>query len=241
METVMVIRSLSCLLLSAAGVILITTTPTHALQTPCTPDNTTVAFDIDNVLLKRSEPMYQTLWNYRWDLAKNIIRIGLLYNVGQLIYQGATGGSYYELFRVQAPRLAEMVKRITHEKTPLAGMPELINQIHARGFRMAIASNMSAADYVFYQQKFPELFGTFAYAKVIHYDKAGKALCKKPSLEYFKQLKDELTANGLAKENLVFIDDRLNNVDASLQEGLHGILFENATQLQAELKNIGIL
>lgn len=237
----MVIQSLSRLLLSTALVALIATAPAHAMQTTYTPENTTVVYDIDNVLLKRGEPIYQTLWDYRWDLAKNVIRIGLLYNVGQLLYQHAAGGAYYELFKAQAPRLAEMVERITLEKKPVEGMPELVKAVHDRSFKLAIASNMSAKDFAFYQQKFPTLFSNFDYAKVIKYNEQGKALCKKPSLMYFKELKSELADHDLAKKNLVFIDDRLDNVAASTQEGFKGIVFKNATQLRTDLTNLGIL
>jgi FMN phosphatase YigB (HAD superfamily) len=237
----MVVRSLSHLMFSTALVTLVATAPAQAMQKTYTPANTTVVYDIDNVLLERSAPIYQTLWDYRWDLAKNIICPSLVYKVGQLLYQNAAGGAYYELFKAQAPRLAEMVERITLEKKPVAGMPELITAVHARAFKLAIASNMSAKDFVFYQHKFPTLFGLFDYAKVIKYNEQGKALCKKPSLVYFKELKNELADHDLAKENFVFIDDRMDNVVASSQEGFKGIVFKNAAQLKADLNNMDIL
>lgn len=238
---------LSLALLATTGVYTTPNTPSVELQTPCTPVNTTIAFDIDKVLLDRQ--MYPIFMEYRWDILKNIFRIQLLYNVGKLLYQNATETAYIELFKAQAPRLAEMVDRIVHEKTPMPGMPELVGHIHDRAYNLVLASNMSAKNLLFYQQKFPELFSNFSYAKVVGRDQNGIESCKKPSLEYFQELNTELAANDLAKPNLIFIDDKKENVDAfatqakkdQKESNYRGVQFKNAAQLQAELATLGIL
>jgi len=226
------------------GLALLATTalPAVELQTPCTPASTIFAFDIDDVLLKRAEPITTTLWEYRWDLAKNIINPYLWYTIGCLLYNQSTGSAYLELFKKQAPRLACMVEQMILDKTPLEGMEGLIKILHARTYSLAIASNMSTQDFTYYKEKFPSLFDKFNYVKVVPYDAQGKlAGVKKPSLTYFRELKTELTEQSLTKPNLIFIDDKKKNIDASIKEGLYGIHFQNAQQLQTKLATLGIL
>ena len=226
----------------ALGLILLITPLCHAveLQTPCTPDNTTIAFDIDNVLLERN--IASILWTYRWDVAKSIINLPLIYNVACLLYHSAPGRAYSELFKVKAPRLNEMAEHIILDKKPLEGMEALVDQLHGHNYKLTLASNMSTQDVTFYQQKFPLLFNKFCYAKTVPYNTNNKAIGpKKPSLEYFKQLKEELALQALAKKNILFIDDRTDNVAASAAEGFNGIHFKNAAQLQKRLQALAIL
>lgn len=212
------------------------------LQTPCTPANTTFAFDIDQVLLDHNQPISSTLWDYRWDVAKNIINPYLVYCILCLAYQKANGLAYLNLLKTQAPRLAEMVEHIMLDKKPIAGMEETVKQLRAQAYSLAIASNMGAEDFAYYQQKFPSLFGNFDYAKVVPLTPDGIPLIeKKPSLEYFKQLKTELAEHDLAKENVIFVDDKKKNVDASIKEDFYGIHFKNVPQFQADLAKLGII
>lgn len=208
----------------------------------CTPTNTTIGFDIDDVLLQRSEPLKTTLWNYRWDIAKNSINPYLWYNVMYLLYHRSTGKAYLDLFKSYAPRLAEMVERMTMEKKPVEGMEPLVEQLHQRAYTLVIASNMSSYDFNYYKTKFPTLFSHFTYAKTVPYSEDGKPLaCKKPSLTYFKELKQELVQQGLAKQQTLFIDDKKKNVEASQQEGFIGKVFTTAADLSHYLQRIGIL
>jgi FMN phosphatase YigB (HAD superfamily) len=226
------------------GLAILTATVTQAveLQSTCTPANTTFAFDIDQVLIDHNQPISSTLWDYRWDLAKNIVNPYLVYCVACLLYQKATGRAYFELLKVQAPRLAEMVEHIMLDKKIIAGMEETVKQLHAQAYSLAIASNMGEQDFAYYQQKFPSLFGNFDYAKVVQHTSDGIPLIKKkPSLEYFQGLKTELAAHDLAKPNLIFVDDKKKNVAASIKEDFYGIHFKNTLQFQADLAKLGIV
>jgi len=228
--------------LSLGLALLAATVQAVELQLPCTPANTTFGFDIDQVLLDHSQPISSTLWDYRWDLAKNIVNPYLVYCVIRLAYQKATGLAYLNLLKAQAPRLAEMVEHIMLDKKIIVGMEEIVKQLRAQAYSLAIASNMGAQDFAYYQQKFPSLFGNFDYAKVVPHTADGLPLIKKkPSLEYFHNLKSELAEHNLAKENLIFIDDKKRNVDASIQEGFYGIQFKNVPQFQADLAKLGIV
>ena len=45
---------------------------------------------------------------------------------------------------------------------------------------------------------------------------------------------------GLAAESTVFVDDRQNNVDASIEVGMTGLLFTDAARLRADLTRLGL-
>jgi FMN phosphatase YigB (HAD superfamily) len=222
------------------------------LQLPCTPANTTFAFDIDQVLLDHNQPISSTLWDYRWDVAKNIVNPYLVYCIVCLAYQKATGRAYLELLKIQAPRLAEMVEHIMLDKKPIAGMEQLVNNLRAQAYSLVIASNMGEQDFAYYKEKFRSLFGNFDFAQVVPHTANGIPLIKKkPSLEYFQQLKTELAEHNLAKENLIFIDDKKKNVEAfeinakngtpEVFKGFKGIQFKNTLQFQADLAKLGII
>ena len=45
---------------------------------------------------------------------------------------------------------------------------------------------------------------------------------------------------GMAAESTVFVDDRQNNVDASIEVGMTGLLFTDAARLRADLTRLGL-
>lgn len=57
----------------------------------------------------------------------------------------------------------------------------------------------------------------------------------KPSMAIYERLCHKF---GLEKEECLFTDDTIVNVEAARQFGMHGICFRNATQYEAELRNI---
>ena len=60
----------------------------------------------------------------------------------------------------------------------------------------------------------------------------------KPDKQFFI---DYQNAYNAAHMNVIFIDDKLKNVEASEQIGMIGIQFQNPEQLRSELVKCGIL
>lgn len=60
---------------------------------------------------------------------------------------------------------------------------------------------------------------------------------KKPSTEFFDLL---IRTSNVKKSEIVFIDDRLDNVEGAKNFGIDSILFKDADNLKIELKNRGI-
>jgi 2-haloacid dehalogenase len=66
---------------------------------------------------------------------------------------------------------------------------------------------------------------------------SGKEKIIKPNAEIYNLL---LNRYNLTASNSVFIDDRLENIEGAKNVGIHGIHFQNPTQLAEELKLLGV-
>lgn len=67
---------------------------------------------------------------------------------------------------------------------------------------------------------------------------SGEEKMIKPNKEIFHLL---LNRYHLKPENSIFIDDNLNNIKVAEEVGLHGIHFENATQLKIKLSSMKVI
>ncbi|MBI2775526.1 hypothetical protein HYX58_05955 [Candidatus Dependentiae bacterium] len=63
----------------------------------------------------------------------------------------------------------------------------------------------------------------------------------KPTIEYFQALKEFLVEHKWNQGQIIFIDDRKDNTEASVKVGIDGIQFASAAQLRDELKKRGII
>lgn len=62
--------------------------------------------------------------------------------------------------------------------------------------------------------------------------------CAKPDLSYYQLI---LKAEGVKAEDAVFIDDRIENVEAAASLGIHAFLFSTVEKLKQDLENSKIL
>ncbi|MEK7171172.1 MAG: HAD family phosphatase [Patescibacteria group bacterium] len=59
--------------------------------------------------------------------------------------------------------------------------------------------------------------------------------CRKPNVETFRLVVDRL---GVSPDEVVFIDDRSDNVESAAALGMRGIVFRDAGQLTKEIQNV---
>lgn len=67
---------------------------------------------------------------------------------------------------------------------------------------------------------------------------SGEVALTKPNPEIYRLA---LRRFGLSAEQTVFVDDRQNNVDASIEVGMTGLLFTTADRLRDDLTGLGLL
>lgn len=162
----------------------------------------------------------------------------MVYDVRQLLKKGAVGEEYKKVIEKYDPALWAIAEKMAAEQYPIKGMPRLIQELNSLGYTQRIASNIGSHEIKNLQNRHAQLFGYFQEGKTVDYLGQGKQAVQKPSLEYFKQYMATYNPDGT--KTIIFIDDRLDNVQAARTSGMVGIHFKNAKQLRQELKKLNI-
>lgn len=116
----------------------------------------------------------------------------------------------------------------------VVGIPEtiiLVKALQKSGYQTAMLSDITQ-----YQAEIVRKLGYYdLFAPVLLSYEIG---VKKPNPEAFQIL---LNALNRPASSVLFIDDRMENVEAAKQQGIDAILFISPTQLQEELQNRGVI
>ena len=125
------------------------------------------------------------------------------------------------------------VDRYAHSVTGLVpGTTEVIRELQAAGVRCFGLSNWPKETFDIARAAGPivdELDDVVV---------SGEVGLTKPDPEIYRL---SLRRFGLAAESTVFVDDRQNNVDASIEVGMTGLLFTDADRLRDDLTRLGLL
>jgi len=124
------------------------------------------------------------------------------------------------LIRMWDARYLEMVPG------PIDGMPELVRDLHRRGHRLLLLSNMPSEVWQPLCDRF-EWFDLFDGAVV-----SGNEKVVKPDPAIFRIL---VARFGVDPHSCVFVDDRAENVDAARALGFEAVLFSDAASLRRHL------
>jgi 2-haloacid dehalogenase len=109
---------------------------------------------------------------------------------------------------------------------PIAGMPELVRDLHAVGTRLLLLSNMPSETWEPLTAMF-DWFELFEGAVV-----SGDELVVKPDPAIYRVLVDRF---GVDPARTTFVDDRIENVEAAQALGFDAVLFQDAASLRALL------
>lgn len=116
--------------------------------------------------------------------------------------------------------------------SPVPGMAELFDKVKDTGVRMLALSNFGAETLEIAQRLHPVL---------TRFDEAyvsAHLRCIKPDPAIYAALED---GSGLSGDDLIFVDDKPENIEAARQRGWKGHLFQGAQQWRARLRSEGIL
>jgi len=130
---------------------------------------------------------------------------------------------YSELIEAWFGRWEEMLGDSLEE------VVDILSAIKSSRMSLYILSNWSAETYPIAEKRFDFLH--WFDGKVI----SGEIGIVKPDLEIFKFL---MTSYNLTPQETVFIDDKLVNVEAAKELGIHGIHFKNASILRKDLRKL---
>lgn len=209
-----------------------------------------ILWDVHNVLLTKSGIM-QKAWNYPhwWDAVRHS-PFALIKELLGLTIQHFISGRSSEQFIQRArthnnPYLEQLIIQLVNAQQPIAGMKEIVDELHAAGYEQHIGSNIGQTPFraLIDPNQFPKLAPIFAPMNIekslVVSDKYGDFV-EKPDSQFFKIY---LQKNGLDPQTqpIIFIDDNAKNVKAAQEVGIDAILFENPEQLREELQKRNVL
>ncbi len=196
--------------------------------------NTDIVWDIDGVMLAKPS-VSKKMWGHKWAMLKGMANPKLLYKA--LSSKSKETAEEWALFFEQQGQsdLAEMVRDIGYNKTPIEGTVEIIKELKAKGYTQNLATNMGSKDLAYFEKKY-SFFKIFSFKNSVDY--ANGDTIKKPDRAYFEQYYGR---NQKTKRHQIFIDDRKDNVKSARKSGMIAIHFKNPEQLKAELVRLGIL
>jgi HAD superfamily hydrolase (TIGR01509 family) len=116
-----------------------------------------------------------------------------------------------------------------------AELPEsvaLIRRLHAAGNRLGVLSNTNPVDFEFARERFSFLRECFELA-VVSYE----AREMKPHRAIYEHA---AKVAGVAPHEVLFTDDREENVVGAIEAGLDAVLFTSVTQLEGDLATRGV-
>lgn len=101
--------------------------------------------------------------------------------------------------------------------------------------RLIMLSNINRLHYEYIVNTFPSAINLFGIENVIASFMTGFV---KPAKEIYELA---IKKAGMAKESIVYVDDRLDLIEAASGYGIRSIPFEGVSKLRQEFKNLGIL
>jgi len=111
--------------------------------------------------------------------------------------------------------------------SPKPEMFFLVNKLKERGLKVGILSNTEIPVVKFLKSKDFTMFDFFVYSCLEG--------VRKPEERIYKLAMDRM---GFKAEEIIFVDDSVENIEASHENGLHSILFESPTQVIAEIEKL---
>jgi len=112
------------------------------------------------------------------------------------------------------------------------GTLNIVNKLKQKGYRIAILSNDSKDMALLKRKKynFDELFDDVIFSCDLG--------IKKPDVEMYRIASNRLTT---LPEQAIFIDDRLENIEAAKAIGMYSIIFRNPDLLEKELNQLKVI
>lgn len=103
------------------------------------------------------------------------------------------------------------------------------------GVKLALLSNINQLHYEYIRKEFSSTLGLFEPDKIILSFRTGFI---KPDKEIYDLA---LKALGVPRENVVYVDDRLDLIEAALSYGIKSIQFKSAKELKQKFQDLGIV
>lgn len=210
------------------------------------PDKTIILWDLHGVVFTRKLSALMTvIWNYnrKFEIVQHL-NVPLFKLMGNFLLQllRLTPQEVTSEELIAAARkadnypLVELAIQISSAYYPLESTVEIIKELNKLGYQQDIGSNIGATVYEIFKEKYSAIFAYFNHIYIVHHY-PGKKIIKKPNKEYFTTY---LTDYNIKADQVIFIDDKIANVQAARSVDMRAIHFKNSDQLRAALQDLGV-
>lgn len=216
---------------------------------PLAKEQTCIVFDIHSVLIKKNR------LSMGWNLFKNV---GLIkYTFHEKIKKHfesidgrfASPEDYFMPLIKKIPDIEPYIPgllEVVNAQDPIPGIPSLLSRLDYGGYKLYVLSNIGPAAYYGWQSTKDSQLKSVGlkdiYPEIFKYFTAAYIAAKKPSTQAYTGFLASCIRNqkNKKKPTIIFIDDKIENILAAVQQGLIGILFKDPNQLESDLKMLGI-
>jgi len=147
------------------------------------------------------------------------------------VSEGEIWGNIFDKLGIESIEYKKLwtdaVKEIFHDRKD---MFELLVGLKKKGYKIGFLSNTekTTAEY-FLDENYDKYFDVVMFS--------WNEGMMKPNLEIYKKLLKNL---GLKAEEVVFVDDKKENIDGANEVGIHGILYKSYDKLIDSLEKLGV-
>ncbi len=138
---------------------------------------------------------------------------------------------YKDQLPLYSDEIDEIMEKWIYMPTMMAESEALLKEVLDLGFNVYLLSNYPEHGFPQFKLRYPILDRVHGY--VVSYQEK----LMKPEKEIYEVL---LQRYQLVPDETVFIDDISENIEAAVQLGIHGTVFENVTQTKSYLISLGV-
>ena len=133
--------------------------------------------------------------------------------------------------------LVELTLKACSSYAPIKKTVDIMQELSDLGYVHHLGSNIGQTVFEDCNEKFSSIFEMFKETTIPFEIEGSSRIIKKPHPDFFIT---HIKKHNLQPHQLIFIDDKLANVQAAKAVGMHGIHFKNPYDLRKQLNGLGI-
>lgn len=134
--------------------------------------------------------------------------------------------------------LIELTVQACSSYAPIKKTVQIMHELSQLGYKHHLGSNIGKTVFNDCRDKFSTIFNLFECATIPFISPESGKIIKKPNCHFFTA---HISAYNLQAHQIIFIDDKLANIESAQSVGMHGIHFKNAQDLRKQLISHHIL
>lgn len=205
----------------------------ESTQTKAFPD-TAFAFDLHGVIFTLDPIIVfkELMKSPKTKLFSAILYPRLLLNSLYMMHKGEVAEEVVLSVEKQAPELKDLIGtglRIINAQRPIPETVNLIKKLKENGHKIYIFSNIGEQSIAMLAKRYPDIFSLF---DGISATSRSDNYIKKPDPKSYEKFLAEF---GLEKSKVIFVDDKLKNIKASISFGMPAVIFTTSYNLCKQL------